>query len=315
MEGDDDPLGDALRAVRLVSRFHSRVEAVEPWAADMPPFGDCVSFHLVLAGRCRVEVDDVTVTAVAGEMVLVPHGRGHVLSSGSGVPSVGRVDQLPQTYVTDTYSTMRFDGDGPVTRLLCGIADVDGPAAARLMATLPSLVHVDQRQPSATVQLRSALDLLGLEVERSRPGTAAIAPRIADVVVMLALRWWVQHGAGRDAPWVRALADADVGPVLRAVHDEPDRTWSVADLAQEARMSRSAFAARFREVTGESPMGYVTAWRMQVASSLLREDRSTSILQVARAVGYGSEAAFSRAFSREVGRPPSAVRREPLARG
>lgn len=311
MEPDDSPvdvLTSVLQSVRLRLEFSSRVLAHEPWAATMPPFGDCLTFHLVLSGRCRVEVGEEIATAGPGELLLVPHGRGHHLASDAGIPSAGRVDALPQVYRSPTYSEMEFPGEGADTRLLCGVAAADGPVTARLLRSLPSIIHVDQRSPSATTQLRLALDLLAHEVESTRPGTAALTPVLADVTVMLALRWWVEHGVGGERGWLRALADPDIGPVLRAIHDAPGQEWSVARLAALAGMSRSAFAGRFRDLTGDGPMSYVSSWRMQVARDRLRDDRAATIAQVAHSLGYTSEAAFSRAFRKEMGMPPRAAR-------
>lgn len=310
---DDEAVAVLLRAVHLRSRFHSHVEVHEPWAATMPPFGDCVSFHLVLAGRCVVWTDDQDVTASSGELVLIPHGRGHHLGSARGEPSLGRVDLMDQEYVTSTFSVMRLPGGGEPTRLLCGIAELRGPSASRLASSLPPLIHVDDRSPTTTTALRLALDLLAMEVETVRPGTAAVAPRLADVVVMLALRWWLEHGDGRDSDWIRALSHPDVGAALRAVHRDPAADWTVERLAREARLSRSAFAARFREVTGNGVMTHVTGLRMELAAERLREDPELSVARLASEVGYGSEAAFSRAFRRVVGHTPTEERRRVTA--
>ncbi|MFS0704770.1 cupin domain-containing protein [Cellulomonas sp. 179-A 9B4 NHS] len=298
-----DPVGAALHRLRVTGLFYSRTEAAAPWAVDMPALGACVSFHVVTAGECHVDVDGTSVHLRAGDLALVPHGRGHVLRSAPGVPSLGRVDTLPQEYVTDQYSVLRHDGPGPRTLLVCGILAVDGPASRHLLALLPPVVHVPAgRSPWVADTLR----LMTAEVEHARPGGEAVTTRLADVLVVQAVRAWIDTQDDTTG-WLAALRDPHVGRAVAAVHADPAAPWTVAALARHAALSRSAFAERFTAVAGVPAMTYVTRWRMHVAEDRLRQGET--VARVAAATGYESEAAFSRAFSRETGRPPGAVRR------
>ena len=298
-----DPVGEALHRLRVAGVFYCRTEAAGPWAVDMPAFGDCLTFHVVTQGESWVAVPGAEpVRLGSGDLALVPHGRGHVLAGDLSAPSLGRVDRLPQEYVTESYSVLRHDGDGPRTTLVCGVLSVDGPAARPLLELLPAVVHVPA---SSGTWVGRTLGLMAAELEHVRPGGEAVLTRLADVLVIQAVRAWLDAQEPVTG-WIGGLRDPYVGAALAAVHRDPARPWTVAGLAREAAMSRSAFAARFTQVVGVPAMRYVATWRMHVAADRLA--RGDGVAQAAAAAGYGSAAAFSRAFARETGGPPGRVR-------
>lgn len=298
-----DPVGEALHRLRVTGVFYCRTEAAGAWAFDMPALGDCLSFHVVTEGVARVEVaGGGPVRADVGDLVLVPHGRGHRLAGDPTARSLGRVDLLPQEYVTETYSVLRIDGDGPRTGLVCGVLGVDGPASRPLLDLLPPVVHVPA---AASPWAARTLELMAAELADTRPGGGAVLTRLADVLVVQAVRAWLDAQQPTTG-WLGGLRDPDVGAALAAVHRDPARPWTVGTLAREAAMSRSAFAARFTQVVGVPAMTYVASWRMHVAADLLA--RGEGVARAAAAVGYESAAAFSRAFTRTTGRSPGAVR-------
>jgi len=307
-----DPVGEALHRLRVTGVFYCRTEAAGPWAVDMPAFGECVSFHVVVSGECRVEVEGAPPVRLGpGDLALVPHGRGHLLASGPGIRSMGRVDELPQEFVTENYSVLRHEGDGPRVELVCGVMTVDGPAARPLLDLLPAVVHVPASARGGNPWIAETLRLMADEVAQARPGGEAVATRLADILVIQAIRSWLD-AQDEATGWLGALRDPLVGAAVAAVHRNPARPWTVASLAREATMSRSAFAARFTEVVGVPAMRYVQAWRMHVAADRLA--RGEGVSRVASATGYESEAAFSRAFKRTTGRTPSAARRTARSR-
>ncbi|MEN0130258.1 MAG: AraC family transcriptional regulator, partial [Brevundimonas sp.] len=286
-----DPVGEALHRLRVTGVFYCRTEARGPWAVDMPAFGDCVSFHVVTAGECWVEVEGAPpVRLVAGDLALVPHGRGHVLRSAPGVPSLGPVDQLPQEFVSEHYSVLRQGEHGERTDLICGVLSIDGPAARMLLELLPPVVLV----PGGAAQpwVASTVGLMAAELAATRPGGEAVTTRLADILVIQAIREWVE-GQSSTTGWLGALRDPQLGAAVAAIHRAPALPWTVASLAREAAMSRSAFAARFTEIVGVPAMQYVTAWRMHVATDLLAAGEP--VARVAGATGYDSEASFGRA--------------------
>lgn len=301
-----DLVGEALHRLRVAGVFYCRTEAAGAWAVDMPAFGDCLTFHVVTEGESWVAVPgSAPVHLGVGDLALVPHGRGHVLASDLDAPSLGRVDHLPQEYVTETYSVLRHDGDGPRSGLVCGVLTLDGPAARPLLELLPAVVHVPA-SAAATPWLGRTLELMAAELRQVRPGGEAVVTRLADVLVIQAVRAWLDAQEPVTG-WLGGLRDPYVGAALAAVHRDPAHPWTVATLAHEAAMSRSAFAARFTEVVGVPAMTYVATWRMHVAADRLA--RGDGVAQAADAAGYGSAAAFSRAFTRATGRAPGSVRR------
>lgn len=157
--------------------------------------------------------------------------------------------------------------------------------------------------------MQSTLRLMAAEAKELRPGGETVITRLADILVIQAIRSWIQEDPAAQSGWLGALQDNQIGRVIALIHRDPGRPWTVASLATEVAMSRSAFAARFTELVGEPAMHYVARWRMRVALVWLKED-SAALGELASRLGYQSEAAFSRAFKRFIGISPGAVRRD-----
>lgn len=300
---DPDPLGDALHLLRMQGLFYSRTDVAEPWALEMPAIADSLSFHVITAGSCWLERSgDAPIELRTGDVALVPHGRGHHLVSEPGLRPAGRVDLLPQRYLSDRYSVLTYGGDGRASQLICGIVSFRGPAARALMATLPPVIHVEGTGRYAS-SVHDTVRLMSEELGDLRPGGEAVTTRLADILVVQAIRSWLEHDPAARTGWLGALQDDRIGRALAAIHRDPGADWSLESLAAEAAMSRSSFAARFTELVGEPAMTYVTRWRMGVAHTRLQDDGAT-VGAVASSLGYRSEAAFSRAFTRIVGTTP-----------
>ncbi|MDP5184692.1 AraC family transcriptional regulator [Blastococcus sp. BMG 814] len=301
-----DPLGGVLGDLRIRGTFYCRAEGRAPWGVEMPALPGCMSFHVVVDGGCRLEVAGAVHELRAGDLALVPHGRGHLLRSGPGVPISGRADLLPQEYVGEHYSVLRVGtvGEGPPSRLVCGVVEPERPGAAHLLELLPPVLLVEAGD-TASGWLAVLLGMIADELRRDLPGAEAVVTRLADVVVIQAVRRWLETG-GTGPGWLRALRDPQVGQAVARVHADPGADWTLEGLAREARMSRSAFAARFTELAGEPALRYVTRWRMHLATVGLA--RGARVTELARRLGYDSEAAFSRAYKRVTGIPPGSVR-------
>jgi AraC-like DNA-binding protein len=303
-----DPLGEALHLLRMSGIFYCRTEATAPWALEMPAFADCLSFHVVTAGGCWLSVDGAEAVYVrAGELALVPHGRGHHLFSQPGVSPGPRVDQLPQRMLSEHYSILRHGGGGAPSTLVCGIVSFRDPAAQQLLGLLPPVIHTDGAAAPTPTWIGDTLRLMAAEVRQLRPGGEAVTTRLADVLVIQAIRAWIEADPAARTGWLGALQDPQIGQAIVAVHRDPGHPWTVASLAREAAMSRSAFAARFTQLVGEPAVQYLTRWRMQVALARLQQG-PTTIRELASQFGYSSEAAFSHAFKRVIGVAPGAVR-------
>lgn len=303
-----DPLGEALHFLRMSGTFYCRSELTAPWALALPPVHRCLSFHVVTSGRCWLEVDGAEHRLLQpGDLALVPHGEGHRLSSDPGT-AAPRIDELHHEKVSDRYAILRHGGGGAATSLVCGAVRFDHPAAHHLVKLLPRLIHVEATQSRQVEWIESTLRFMAAEAKELRPGGETVITRLADILVIQAIRSWIERDPAAQSGWLGALQDEQIGRVIALIHRDPARPWTVASLAGEVAMSRSGFAARFTELVGEPAMQYVTRWRMHVAVNWLQED-GTALGELASRLGYQSEAAFSRAFKRFIGVPPGAVRR------
>ena len=239
----------------------------------------------------------------------MPHGLGHDLLSQPDARRGPRVDLLPQTYLSTHYSVLRYGGTGRTAQLICGIVSFDDPAARELMRTLPAVLFISGDTVSAASSVRDTLRLMAAELAHPQLGGEAVATRLADILVVQAIRSWLAGDVQSPTGWLRAIQDDRIGRALEAIHAAPGNEWSLDRLARAAAMSRSSFSARFSELVGESPMAYVTRWRMNIAESRLREHDITAA-KLAGDLGYQSEAAFNRAFTRIIGRTPGSIRAE-----
>jgi AraC-like DNA-binding protein len=290
-----DPLGEALHFLRMNGAFYCRSELTAPWGMTMMPMPGYIWFHVVPSGRFWLEAGGGDPTLLqAGDLGLVPHGEGHVLRSEPGVAVPGVLD-LEREEISDRYEILRHGGGGAPTTLICGAVRFDHPAARNLVEILPAVLHVEASSSPELEWMQSTLRLMAAEAKELRPGGEAIITRLGD--------------PASQSGWLGALRDRQIGRALSLIHRDPARDWTVAALADELAMSRSAFAARFTELVDEPAMQYVTRWRMQVAVSALREEGAT-VAELASRLGYRSEAAFARAFKRVIGVPPGAIKRE-----
>jgi AraC-like DNA-binding protein len=303
-----DPLGEALHALRMSGAFYCRSEFTEPWGLTLPPLPGYLWFHVVTSGRVAVDLGDGELTTLdSGDVALVTHGAGHRLCSDPAAASPGILD-LPREEISDRYEVLRHGGGGALTRLMCGAVRFDHPAARNLVALLPEIIYLDAASTPDLVSMQGTMALIAAETKSLRPGGEAVITRLADVLIIQAIRWWMETDPSAQTGWLGALRDKQIGRALSLIHGDPARAWTVAALADELAMSRSAFAARFTELVGEPVMAYVTRWRMRVAVNALRDEGAT-VAELANRLGYRSEAAFARAFKRVTGVAPGAVKR------
>ena len=307
-----DPLGEALHFLRMNGVFYCRSEFTAPWAVAMPPIDHCLMFHVVTSGRCWLkDADGESRLLQAGDFVLVPHGQGHILASEPDVPADQLFD-LPREQVSDRFEILRHGMGGAAVGVVCGAVRFDHPVARQLIAMLPRTICIDAANVPQTDWMQSTLRFMAAEARDLRPGGEAVITRLADILVIQAIRAWIEKDPAAQTGWLGALQDRQIGRAIALIHREPARTWTLASLAAEVAMSRSAFAARFTELVGVSAMYYVARWRMQVALTSLKE-QDVGLGELANRLGYQSEAAFSRAFKRFMGVSPGAARRDGVA--
>jgi AraC-like DNA-binding protein len=303
-----DPVGEALHLLRMSGVFYCRSEFTAPWGLELPPFRDCMMFHIVTAGQGVLEVEGAKPQHLRpGDLALVPHGGGHRLLGEAGAPAAKLFD-LPRDLVSDRYEILRHGGGGASTTVVCGVVRFDHPAALHLIGLLPALIHVDAWRSPEMEWIQSTLGFMAAEARELRPGGETIITRLADILVIQAIRSWMAREPAARTGWLGALRDKQIGRAMALIHRDPGRSWTVASLATALGMSRSAFAARFSYLVGEPAMRYATRWKMHAAVMYLKEG-DASLGELADRLGYESEAAFSRAFKRFIGVPPGAVRR------
>ncbi len=302
-----DPLAEALQFLRMDGMFYCPSELTSPWGIEMPHLPDSIWFHVVTSGTLRL-VDKTGVEHVCrqGDVVVLPHGAGHRAFDHPDSPTPVVFD-LPHEYISRQYAILRHGGGGEATNVICGVVRFGHPVARALVELLPEIIRIDPSSQSEWQWLPSLLSMMASETRKIRPGGEAVVTRLCDILVIQAIRSWIENDPAAMTGWLGALRDPAIGRAIAMIHREPERDWTVASLAAEVAMSRSGFSARFSELVGQSAMQYVTSWRMNLAVDLLREEQ-LSIAVVAAKLGYQSEAAFSRAFKRVTGEPPSSVR-------
>jgi AraC-like DNA-binding protein len=303
-----DPLGEALHFLRMSGTFYSRGEFTAPWGLQLPATPGSMMFHFMTSGHCWLEVNGTKRQRLQpGDLALVPHGEGHRLLSQPG-GKVAQLFDLPRELLRERYEILRHGGGGIAATMICGMVRFDHPAAQHLIKLLPRTIHLAASSSPHLEWVNSMLRFMAAEASELRPGGEAVITRLADILVIQALRGWIAQDSAASTGWLGALKDRQIGRALAQVHREPARPWTLDTLAAVAGMSRSAFAARFAALLGETPMHYVTRWRMQIALTWLREDDMT-LAEMASRLGYQSESAFSRAFKRFTRISPGEIRR------
>lgn len=311
---DVTPPGDALSGILHAVNVRSSVFCVSqlgsPWGfrVDTSP---AAKFHLVLRGAALLTVEDgdrQSVPLSAGDLVLLPHGTGHVMQDAPG-SRVRRLDRILVDHPVDAAARMTYGGRGPTTSLLCGGFDA-GVLPVDVAGLLPASLVLDGGSTAIGRWIRPLFELLRDEHTDGAPGSAAVLSKIADVFLTDVLR---QFLAGTErlltSPSAAAAGDPEISEALRALRAQPALPWTVAALARHVGMSRTAFASRFRYLVGDSPIAYLANVRLSRGAGLLSSTRG-SVAQIARSVGYDNEASFSKAFKRAYGRSPGAFRAE-----
>lgn len=299
-----DLLSELLAPLRLEGVFHSRWTARAPWGVAGER-EDCALLHYVQEGACLIELPDRTVRLAAGDLAVFPHGSAHTLADAPGRGTIPLARLLPARE-PGAAGTVRIDGPGPATTLLCGGLHYDASAAAPLYRALPPVIVLPAAVVAGEPLLGGTLARLAEEWDLAGPGRALVALRGFELAYVLALRAALASPDGE--PVLPALRHPALAPALLAIHTRFAEPWTLPALAAEAGMSRSAFAAAFRHLVGEPPMRHLTARRMQEAARLLAAT-SLPCETVARRVGYGSAVGFHLAFKQWYGRTPGEFRR------
>ncbi len=314
---DPDLVSELLMGMRLVGLDYRRIEAAPPFGFSFGEVGGRAQFHFVARGPVQLRLPGSIVHGLeTGDAVLLPRGGFHALVS-SGEIKCRDIHALEAAPLCSSVSAITAcDGKtGPEARAIVfsGCMEFDLGGLHPLVALMPEVMRVGtllDRYP----EILPMLEAMEREAKGGRAGFAGILARLADVVAAFIVRAWVECGCGDASGWIAALRDPRLGRVIVAIHANPGHDWTLAELADRMGASRSVFAERFLEVTGVTPLRYLTELRMRLATQWIAKERMP-IETAAQKLGYGSQAAFSRAFKRITGHPPGSLTGSRLANG
>lgn len=308
-----DVVSDVLRTIRLEGALFLNAEFREPWCVDAPRGVDFASvlcpgaqhlaiLHMVLEGSCWIRLHGgADIELRAGDAVAMPHGDAHLLGSGPGHSAVD-LDHVVQVRLPEL-SRIRYGGDGDKTVVACGWFAYEGDVQNPLVAALPRIFRSHLRTRPSGPWIEQSIRYVLAEAAGGAPGSLAVASRVAESIFVEALRAHIESLPPQQRGWLAGLRDPQVGRCLELMHRQPAQPWSVESLAQEVHMSRSALAERFTELVGVPPIQYLKQWRLAAAARMLCSDHG-KLLRIAEAVGYETEASFSRAFKSAYGVSP-----------
>jgi AraC-like DNA-binding protein len=320
-----DALSEVLGAVRLTGAVFLQMELRAQWSyltaparkiADvlMPDADHVIPFHLITEGQCYARLlDGDPVELAAGDLLLFPAGEQHALAAASAAalrlkPVAITGESLRTLLRRGEIAEFKKEGAGAATRIVCGFLACDKRLAEPLLRSLPRLLKVRMRDGGTAAWVRSSIQFSVAESASARPGSAAVLARLSEVLFAEAIRYYVDELPPGQSGFLAALRDRHVGRALALLHEAPAHPWTVDEISTRVGLSRSALGERFNELLGAPPMQYLARWRTSLAARLLRES-DVPVLRVATDVGYESEAAFNRAFKRELGLPPAAWRK------
>jgi AraC-like DNA-binding protein len=300
-----DLLSEVLQDLRLSRASYGRSEFTAPWGVEIP-YKEGVRFHFVAEGTiCMLTAGRAPLWLEAGDVVLLPHGTGHVIADEPRRQPQPLEELAPQLVGNSTYR-LTGGGGGARALIVCCTIAFDGPTAHPLLELLPDVLVV-RRSAQHESSLPVLLNLLASEVASQRIGSATIMTRLADIVMTQIVRAWIETRPSDLSGWPAAVRDPQIGAALARIHRQPGDAWTVDTLAVAAGMSRSLFAERFTTLLGLSPARYLLQWRMRLGAVWLKNEAMT-VAEIATRLGYASDAAFSRAFKRFMGHSPGSVR-------
>lgn len=310
---NSDPFDEVLQLLQLTGVLYCRAELSEPWGLEMPAIEGVMTVYVVTSGHCWIELEgQVPVFLPEGSLAMVPRTCRHKLRSNPATKT-SHLAEVPVERITERFERMHYGGGGSLTRITyCGVR-FEHVIADRLISLLPELLHLRTLEEDDG-WLHNTVRFISREAQQMLPGNETVITRLADILVIQAMRTWMTSVRADEGGWIAALYDRQIGKALAAMHRQPEKNWSVVSLARDVGMSRSGFSARFSAMVGESVSQYLTCLRMQLAQrELLRT--ADSLVKIAARVGYHSEPAFNRAFKRVMGMPPGAMRKQNRVQG
>lgn len=300
-----DVLSDILSKVKLSSAVYFKSDFSSPWGMDIPQ-GPFAQFHIVTRGQCILKMEKGITQLFAGDIVVFPFGSTHCLAdieSSEGKNGKDVVEAIMQ-------GESMFSGDNISTTLVCGHFEFDKSINHPFIKELPEMIHIHEAERKKFSWLEGISNLVIEEAGSGQSGSSVIVNKLGEVLFVHVLRAFIERSSEKKG-FVAAMQDERISTVLKSVHESPERDWQLLSMAQIAGMSRTGFINRFKELVGETPLNYVTQWRVLQAQELLIESNE-SVGEIALKVGYRSEAAFNRVFKKRVEQTPLKFRQNVL---
>lgn len=303
-----DPLSDVLRASRLTGGVFLHAEFSTPWCikaqvkpADCAPFQmeakHIIGYHYIIDGSARIQVSEHSqIDAECGDVLLFPRNDLHLMGSDLSLPPAGATEFFERPTKLGP-ARIRFGGGGGVSKIICGFLGCDSDKMNPVLAALPAVYKLNIDQTGASEWIRTTLQFAADEIAAGNPGSATVLSKLSELLFVEIIRRYAQMLPDDESGWLAGLKDPYVARALAMLHKDIAKDWTVEELSRDVGLSRSAFADRFSRLIGTSPKQYLTKWRMQRAAQLL-QNTDLSLSQIAEAVGYESDAAFSRAFKK-----------------
>jgi len=313
-----DAFSEILSGVRLNGAVFFNAEFSAPWglsapasrlmATIAPGATHLVLYHLVVEGGAVVEMaDGLSIELKPGDIVIFPHGDAHQMSSGKGAKQPFPDYGINAKIKSRDLSPLRAGGGGETSQFVCGYMTCDPYLSRPILGGLPSVFKVNIRTDRSGQWLESSILHLVEEAASGRVGSEAMLAKLSEALFVDTMRRYVDLLPEQQIGWLAGARDPIVGKSLGLLHSRIAHPWTIAALANEVGISRSALVERFTRYLSEPPMTYLTRWRFQLAAQWL-EKTSRGVADIAADIGYESEAAFNRAFKREFGQPPGRYR-------
>ncbi|HEX3101169.1 MAG TPA: AraC family transcriptional regulator [Pyrinomonadaceae bacterium] len=314
-----DVLSEVLRVVKLEGALFFNAEFTSPWflveprAADMAPYlspngGHLILYHYLIEGRAFARLPDGRQEElIAGDVLVIPHGDQHYLGNGSPEKPVEAMKTFAKN-LTEGLKLVRFGGGGEISKLVCGYMICEPRLSEVFLAGLPEMLKVHIGNEPSGQWLENSIRYSVGDDNGSDAGSGLVIAKLSELLFVETLRRYINDLPQEQTGWLAGARDPVIGKALAVMHEDPARQWTIEKLARSVGLSRTRLAERFHHYMEESPIAYLTKWRLNLGAEILLSTEN-SIAEIAAKVGYGSEAAFSRAFKRQFAFPPAQFRR------
>jgi len=315
-----DAISEVLRVVKLDGALFFNAEFCAPWCINSPQSSQVaphlcegaehlIIYHYLMEGQAyaRLKAGGERVELEAGDIVIFPHGDAHVLGNGFGARPLNGLQLLSQ--LKTGLSPTRWGEGGNVTRFVCGFMVCDPRLSEVFLAGLPKILKVSIGNAPSGQWLENSIQFSAGAGNHDDAGSRMVIARLSELLFMETLRYYITRLPADEVGWLAGARDPAIGQALALMHKDPAHQWTISSLVRQLGLSRTRLGERFRHFLGESPMAYLTRWRLKLAAEMLQSS-DDSVAEIAAAVGYGSEAALNRAFKRAFGCPPARFRRE-----